>query len=145
MHILRIEKREMYERIEGYRGREGWWLWRGRRPAGRWVDSEGGRAEGGTLRVDGTSIPEGEIIYSARKIFERQKKDGERMSVERLFAKSLVIKKDEYGHKVFVDGAEMKSVRKVLVSMEPDEVPSVTLVLNAPNIELECDNEVYCQ
>jgi len=67
------------------------------------------------------------------------------MSVERLFAKSLVIKKGEYGHKVFVDGAEMKSVRKVLVSMEADEVPSVTLVFNAPNIELEYDNEVYHQ
>lgn len=67
------------------------------------------------------------------------------MSIEKLFTKSLVIKKDEYGHKVFVDGAEMKSVRKVLISMEAQEVPSVTLVLNAPDIELEYDNEVYHQ
>ena len=71
---MRIEKREMYERIEGYRRREGWWLGGAWRPAGRWVDSEGGRAEGGTLRVDGASIPEGEIIYSAQKFLKGKKR-----------------------------------------------------------------------
>lgn len=77
LHILRIEKREMYEKIEGYRGQEGWWLVEGRRPAGRWVDSGGGRAEGAALEVEGTSIPEGERRYHARKIFLSAKKDGE--------------------------------------------------------------------
>ena len=52
----------MYEKIEGYRGREGWWFGEGRRPAGRWVDSEGGRAEGAALEMEGTSIPEGKNI-----------------------------------------------------------------------------------
>ena len=33
---------------------------RGRRPAGRWVDSGGGRAEGAALEAEGTSTPEGE-------------------------------------------------------------------------------------
>jgi len=43
-----------------------------RRPAGRWVDSGGGRAEGAALEVEGTSIPEGDITRA--KIFERQKR-----------------------------------------------------------------------
>ena len=72
---MRIEKREMYERIEGYRGREGWWLGEGRRPAGRWVDSEGGRAEGAALEMEGTSIPEGDIM---RAKFLKGKKRRER-------------------------------------------------------------------
>lgn len=42
---------------------------RGRRPAGRWVDSGGGLAEGAALEVEGTSTPEGEIVYSAQKFF----------------------------------------------------------------------------
>lgn len=40
MHIIRIEKREMCEKIEGYRGREGWWL----------VEGQEARREVGGLR-----------------------------------------------------------------------------------------------
>lgn len=71
---MRIEKRGMCEKIEGYRGRDGWWLGGVWRPAGRWVDSGGGRAEGAALEVEGTSIPEGERRYHARKNFLSAKK-----------------------------------------------------------------------
>ena len=64
----------MYERIEGYRGREGWWLDEGqearrevgglRRRAGRRGGVGGGRdVNPGRGRT-----------YNARKIFERQKR-----------------------------------------------------------------------
>lgn len=73
LHIIRIEKREMCERIEGTGDGRGWWLGEGRRPAGRWVDSGGGRAEGAALEVEGTSTPEGKIIYSAQKFLKGKK------------------------------------------------------------------------
>lgn len=69
MHIIRIEKMEMYERIEGTGDVRGWWLGEGRRPAGRWVDSGGGRAEGAALEMEGTSIPEGEEDITRAKFF----------------------------------------------------------------------------
>lgn len=44
MHIIRIEKREMCEKIEGYRGREGMVVGRGAGgpPGGGWTPEEGG-------------------------------------------------------------------------------------------------------
>lgn len=72
---MRIEKREMYERIEEYRGREGWWLWRGveaRREVGGLRRRAGRRGGvGGGRNVD----PGGG--YHARKIFLKGKKGEE--------------------------------------------------------------------
>lgn len=141
LHIIRIEKREMCERIEGYRGREGWWLGEGRRPAGRWVDSGGGRAEGAALEMEGTSIPEGKIIYSAQKFLKGKK--GRVDELTDWLERTVSIKKDVGGHKVYVNGQEVEGVKTVVINMEAQTVPTVTLEITAPNIEVEYDNRVY--
>ena len=59
------------------------------------------------------------------------------------FDRSVRIEKSAHGHKVYVDGQEVAGVKRVAFDIYAQEVPTVTLEIAAPTIEVEYDNRVY--
>ena len=59
------------------------------------------------------------------------------------FKRNVSGKKEAHGHKVYVDGKEIEGVKRISFDLEAQEVPTVTIEVAAPTIDVEYDSGVY--